>query len=158
MTIQQEGFGLILNLEALGWIGGIIAIVATFIWEAVGKKFKPWSWLLNWIGKRINATMTTRLDTIDERLNKLEAADQQQDARNAEQRALDARRHIIAAADEIRRHIDHSEEWFNSVLEDATAYERYCLSNPDFKNEKATASIAILKEVYHDCFTNNKFL
>lgn len=158
MTVTQEGMGVLIDMQALGWLGGILAIILTFVWEKLGKKFKPWSWLLNWIGSRINASINKRLTTIEDKVDKLEKADAQQDARNAEQRALDARRHIIAAADELRRGVEHSEEWFNSVLEDCTGYKRYCTENPDFQNEKAVRSMQYIENTYDKVYAENKFI
>ena len=62
--------------------------------------------------------------------------------------ALRARRRIIDFSDECRRGVKHSEEHFESVLEDVTAYERYCKKHKEFENSKCVLSIEMIKNLY----------
>lgn len=62
--------------------------------------------------------------------------------------ALRARRRIIDFSDECRRGVRHSEEHFESVLDDITGYENYCAKHKDFENSKCVLSIEMIKDLY----------
>lgn len=81
-----------------------------------------------------------------------------QDEERAKEKALDARRRILSCADECRRHIKHSEEFFNNVLEDVGYYKNYCDTHPSFENEKAVIAIDVVENVYKRCIETNDFL
>lgn len=72
--------------------------------------------------------------------------------------ALRARRRIIDFSDECRRGVKHSEEHFESVLEDVTAYERYCSKHKEFENSKCTLSIDMIKNLYTKTKLENDFI
>jgi hypothetical protein len=79
-------------------------------------------------------------------------------ATDAENDARQARRRIIAFADECRREEQHSEEHFDNVLEDITFYRQYCDDHPKFKNEKASHSIRYIEDVYDVTKRKNAFI
>ena len=91
------------------------------------------------------------LKTIEDRIAKIET---RLDKENAD----DARRNILAFDDELRRKMDHSEESFNQVLDDINYYTRYCRENPDYENNKATAAISHIQEVYQRVKDQDKFI
>lgn len=169
--IASEGIRFVLGPELLSSAIGLVTILLVSLIEKVSKKFKPWSWLFGKIGKLINKNVESSLNSLIVRVENLEESNKRQDAVHEEALALAARRHIIAAADELKngaRHYDteeepkkkisHSEEWFNSVLEDITGYEKYCDTHPNFKNEKAVASIRFIRKAYDYVYENNLFL
>ena len=70
-----------------------------------------------------------------------------------------ARSKIIRFADECRRGEQHSQEAFNNIMEDdINFYEDYCSDHPKFANNKATASIELINEVYKACLKDNTFI
>lgn len=91
------------------------------------------------------------LKTIEDRIAGIET---RLDKENAD----DARRNILAFDDELRRKMDHSEESFNQVLDDINYYARYCRDNPKYENNKATAAITHIREVYQRVKDQNKFI
>lgn len=72
--------------------------------------------------------------------------------------ALRARRRIIDFSDECRRGVKHSEEHFESVLEDVTAYEKYCAFHKEFENSKCVLSIEMIKELYKKTKLEDNFI
>ena len=130
------------------WVSGVGVAAMTTLIQKFSKKYKPWSWLASQLGKAMNAEM----------LDKLEKKDEVQDEERAKEKALDARRRILSCADECRRHIKHSEEFFNNVLEDVSYYKNYCDTHPSFENEKAVIAIDVVENVYKRCIETNDFL
>lgn len=147
-----------LQAEDWAWISGVGVAAVTTLIQKFSKKYKPWSWLARQFGKAINAEMLEKLDDVEKKMDKLEKKDEQQDEERAKEKALDARRRILSCADECRRHIKHSEEFFNNVLEDVSCYKDYCDLHPSFENEKAVIAIDVIEGVYKHCIETDDFL
>lgn len=75
-----------------------------------------------------------------------------------EHQMLEYRIRILRASDEIRRDIKHSEEFFDQINDDISEYNKYCLSHPQFQNNKAAHAIANINRAYAQCIQNNNFL
>lgn len=76
-----------------------------------------------------------------------------------EAKAVDARRRILQFSDGlIHEEKRHSKEFFDQVMDDITAYEKYCDDHRDFKNNKAVASISHIKKVYTERLEKKDFL
>lgn len=140
------------------WVSGVGVAAMTTLIQKFSKKYKPWSWLARQLGKAMNAEMLEKLDTVEKKVDRLEKKDEAQDEERAKGKALDARRRILSCADECRRHIKHSEEFFNNVLEDVSYYKNYCDTHPSFENEKAVIAIDVVENVYKHCIETNDFL
>lgn len=70
-----------------------------------------------------------------------------------------ARNRILRFDDELRRHVDHSEEFFNQILEDVKLYKTYCsLHEKTYPNSKAELAISHIEECYQQCKNDNKFI
>ena len=80
--------------------------------------------------------------------------------KNSDRKDADSsRRSILAAADELRTGITlHSKEWFDQLTEDVDVYERYCIDNPKYRNDKATQSIAFIRSNYAKRLEQDDFL
>lgn len=147
----------ILEAQDVVWISGVILVCLTTVVQKVSKKYKPWSWLAEQFGKAVNKEMLDKLDAVTKKVEELEAADKKQDEERDRQLALDARRRILSTADEIRKRIRHSEEFFNDALEDISYYRNYCKTHPKFENSKAVISSKIIEETYHQCLLEDDF-
>lgn len=76
-----------------------------------------------------------------------------------ESKAVDARRRVLQFSDGlIHEEKRHSKEYFDQVMDDITAYEKYCEDHKDFRNNKAVASIAHIKKVYNERLEKKDFL
>lgn len=92
-----------------------------------------------------------KLDKIENRIDRMEADD-------AEREAKHARIRILRFGDECSHNVRHSREHFEQVIEDVDAYETYCTDHPDFKNNKATMTIALIKDTYQRRLKTNDFI
>lgn len=92
-----------------------------------------------------------KLDTITTRMDQMEAA-------AAEREAKDARIRILRFGDECSHEVRHSREHFEQVIEDIDSYETYCRDHPDFKNNKAVLTIRLIKETYQRRLSSNDFI
>ena len=75
-----------------------------------------------------------------------------------EENVRNIRQRILRFQDEILMGKKHSKEHFDEVLSDVDAYEKYCNTHPDYKNNKAVLAIETIKEVYADCIEEHSFL
>jgi hypothetical protein len=92
-----------------------------------------------------------KLAELEARLDKMEAADAEREAKNTRIR-------ILRFGDECSHDVRHSREHFEQVIEDVDAYETYCRDHPDFKNNKATLTIRLIKDTYQRRLEINDFL
>lgn len=70
----------------------------------------------------------------------------------SEHKANTARTNIVRFNDEILNDVRHSKESYDLVLLDVDSYERYCLSHPDYLNNKTKLSIENIKENYRGTY------
>ena len=142
-----------LGLNLAGY-GNALIILLLFI-QVAPIKINPFDRIIVWFKKHmhkdideyINASVKDSVQGIYDKIDELR--EEEKKAR-LEDKALDARRRIIAFADEVVHGNKHSYEQWNSILEDITYYENYCEENPTFPNGKAISSIGLIKEVYNE--------
>ena len=109
-----------------------------------------------------NKGLNDRLDKIQEDLTSIstQVEDNQKQVYDQLERnsVLSARIRILQASDEMRRHVQHSEVYFDQLNDDITVYENYCRLHPEFKNNKAVHAIENINRVYQKCLQENTFL
>ncbi len=93
------------------------------------------------------------LDAIDEIHKEIVDLDNKIDANEAKQK----RATILQFSDDVVNRRIHSIESWNQILDSITEYTEYCNSHPEFKNEKAAASIAHIRETYGELLDEHKF-
>ncbi len=91
------------------------------------------------------------LTKIQNRMDRMEAEDEEREIKHARIR-------ILRFRDECSHNVLHSQEHFEQVIEDVDAYETYCADHPDFKNNKAVASIQLIKDTYKRRLLNHDFI
>lgn len=154
--------------QIIKYSGGILLLLLTFV-EISPIKINPWSWIGKGIGKALNQDLIKEMKEIEtkhkddqkeneERFNALERSQSEFEKYYKQDDAKSARRRILSCADELRRGVEHSQEFFDDVLEDISYYNSYCKENPDFENMKAVVAIEFIKETYHKCLKDNDFL
>lgn len=148
----------LLEAQDLVWLTGVIVAAVTTAIQGLSKKYKPWSWLARKFGSAMNKDMLDKLDALSIKVDQLEKRDDEQDAAVAEEHARAARRRILRYSDEIRMKEQHSEEYFNDVLDDISHYKKYCDEHPKFENEKAVLAIRLVEKTYEKCVSDNDFL
>lgn len=95
-------------------------------------------------------TLVIKIDTVQKGLSDLSGELDKRDA-------LEARRHILSASDDIRHGKQHSKEYFDQLNEDIDAYTRYCDEHKDFKNNKCVKAIEVVNKVYARCLETGDF-
>ena len=138
-------------------ICALLLLIMTFI-QITPLKINPWSWLARKFGTAINHDIKIEVDEIKKDVQEMRNDMIIHSEEAAESKAFDQRNRILRFADELRIKIDHSEEYFNQILEDVDAYEKYCKAHEGYKNSKANDAIALIREVYHECKAENKFI
>lgn len=90
-------------------------------------------------------------------------ADIKADIRNEREERIkdkieEARNRILQFADECKRNVKHSREFFIQIRDDISLYEKYCKEHPDFPNGRTVDSIDIINTAYEHCKKENDFL
>ena len=130
--------------------GGALLILLTLI-QIAPVNINPWSWLAKNIGKAINGEVVEKVDNLSTDIRNLRDECE-------EREATACRTRILRFGDEILHDVRHSKEHFDQILIDITAYENYCASHPDFRNNVAVATIKRINQVYAQCISSNNFL
>ena len=118
----------------------IVLIACTMIEVIPVVKFKPWSWIVKKVGSIANENITQRLDVIEKDITMLKEENAEQDEREKERDALNARREILKFADSLRHGTQFSRESYEQIMIDIDNYERYSNSHPDFMNNRTKAA------------------
>lgn len=142
----------------------IIAALALFF-EITPIKINPLSMLFGWLGKMINRDVLNQINSlksevnainerVDETNKRIDSSNETQDIRYA----IQCRTRILRCGGEVMVDPIRTREYYSQVLEDIDTYERYCKDHPEFPNNQAIATIALIKQRYQECLSNNGFL
>lgn len=137
--------------------GGVFAIgfiVIMSLVEIAPIKFNPWSWL----GNVLNKGMIEKLDKQAGDMDKLRNEVSEIRKEVNENSATSSRYRILRFDDELLHGMQHTKEHFDQILVDIDIYEKFCIRNPDFKNNLAVMAISHIKSVYQECSAKNSFL
>jgi len=154
--------------QILKYSGGLILLILTFI-QITPIKINPWTWIGKTLGKWLNQALVEEIKTIkktqetdkeenEKRFSAIEKSHLEFREYYKQDDAKSARRRILNCADELRRGIEHSQEFFDDVMDDISYYNNYCSEHPNFKNMKAVVAIEFIKETYQNCLKENNFL
>ena len=158
----------LLTIGDITFLSGVGIILFVSLIQAFSSK-KPWTYILNRLGKALNADLESKileLEALEKndqeydltRMNDLEKRQKDFYEFYQESDAKEARRRILRFADELRAKQNHSEEFFNDILDDVSAYEKYCKDHPKFENKRVTAAISMITETYNCCLREDNFL
>lgn len=147
-----------MSVDAIIGTSGIGLVALLSLIQIAPIKINPWSALARAFGRAINLDVTDKLNELQSSVDNLESRVTEFEYKTGARDMDLCRARIIRFADEIRRHIDHSEEFFDHILSDITVYESYCKDHPTYKNEKAVRSIEKIRQTYDYCVNENKFL
>ena len=79
--------------------------------------------------------------------------DEKGDRREAENRRV----RILRFEDELQTDLRHSKDSFEQVLDDVTAYDKYCDKHPEFKNNQTVATVNHILKVYNERLEKHDF-
>lgn len=130
--------------------GGALLVLMTLV-QISPLKFNPWSSLAQAIGRAINKELMEKVDMLEKELKAVRAE-------AAEEKAVSCRTRILRFGDECLHGELHTKDHFDQILRDIAAYERYCDAHRDFENNVTGLASARIKEIYHECLEEDKFL
>lgn len=73
-------------------------------------------------------------------------------------KAKEARMRILRFYDELCANIEHSESFFEDILDDCKFYENFCANHKDFENHRGKAAIDYIDETYRKVKQHGGFL
>lgn len=129
--------------------GGTMIVLLTLV-QIAPIKLNPWSDIIKWIGHALNAEV---LEQQQKTQRKLEEHIQVDDERNANL----LRTQILRFNDELIDDKHHTREHFSEILAVIDAYEDYCRSHPDYKNNRCICAVANIKRVYNERLQKHDF-
>lgn len=91
------------------------------------------------------------IQTLEEKIDKL-------DSQMGEDGAITARVRILKFMDELLEGRRHTKDSYDQVMTDITNYNKYCDSNPDFKNNQTESTIEYINKNYQERLEKHDFL
>lgn len=131
--------------------GAVILVAVSGLIQIAPIKVNPWSSLARAIGRAINKDIIDRVSSVEKDIKEFRDQEDEREAKSHRMR-------ILRFGDEIRHQQLHSAEHYNDVLQDISDYESYCKKHPEFKNQKAKATIKLITDAYAEHMMKNDFL
>ena len=129
---------------------GLTIVGAVTLIQIAPIKIDPWSAVLRWIRKAIIGDIDTKLDSIARKVDGLEE-------QAKEDKALQARTHILRFADELYDGRHHSQEYFLQMLDDIKMYEDYCKDHADFRNGRTVQGCELIRTTFSRLWNEHSF-
>ena len=120
-------------------------------------KINPWSAIIHFVGRRLNADVMARLDTMQQCQTETRERLDEHIAKDDAQTASLWRTQILRFNDELIDDKHHTREHFIEILAIIDAYEDYCRSHPDYKNNRCICAVANIKRVYNERLQKHDF-
>lgn len=138
----------VLKWLAENWIAvsGVLSVVI----QISPVKLNPWSKLLGWIGKIINAELLKKIEAQDAKFDQMQKVidDNEKDR---------IRHEVLTFANQCRNHVKHTKDEFQHILAINKKYHDL-LNNYKESNGVFDAEYEYILELYHECQRNNSFL
>ena len=152
-------FVTILDVNTNATFIAICAVVIMSLIQISPLKINPWSWIASAFGKAINKDIISEIKDIKKEIDDLKKGREEDKKERQYDKATECRRRILNFDDELRRCIPHSEEAFNSIIEDIDYYVPFCEKHKDdYSNRKAEAAITNILDKYKLCKEQNDFI
>lgn len=133
-----------------GPVSLVIMIAMTIIQVIPQIKLNPWSAIVQWIGRQLNAEVISKIEKVESRLDL--------HIKDSEEQDLKARRtSILDFSSSVIRGVNYHKEKFDFMITECDSYEKYCADN-EIKNGVAEASIAEIRRIYKEHLRNDDFL
>lgn len=140
-------------------------IILLSLVEIAPIKINPWSAIIGFLSKNLNADVTQRLDAMQQRLDamqqRLEEMQKKLDEHvitDDDQEARSWRTQILRFNDELIHGVRHTKEHFDEMLDIVHDYEGYCQKHKNFPNGKCVHAIDNINRVYDELLESHDFL
>lgn len=138
--------------------GGVSLVVLMTLVQIAPVKINPWSAIAKGIGHALNTDVMEQLKAVRSEQEKTRAALDEHIRVDDERNADEHRYKILRFNTELLRDGKHTQEDFIEVLAEIDAYEEYCQTHADYKNNRAAHAIANINRVYDDRLKHHDFL
>ena len=149
MTLQAV-WETIIGLKEEAGIGLIILIILMSIIQVSKININPWDWLLGGIGKKLNKSITDKVEEIEKKLDNHIADDRKEKLESQ-------RRDILDFANACMNGRRHTQEQFNFVIKKCDEYEKYIEDN-HIKNGEISSAIEEIRRLNTKCRQKNSYL
>lgn len=149
MTLQAV-WDIIVGLKEEAGIGLLILIVLMSIVQVSKININPWDWFFGVIGKKLNKSISDKVDEIEKKLDKHIEED-------AKEKLENQRRDILEFANACMNGRRHTQEQFKFIIKKCDEYENYIEEN-HIKNGEITLAIEEIRRLYTKCRQKNSFL
>lgn len=136
---------------------GTLVVILLCLVEITPIKINPLSWVLKWIGEKINGELRTEIKSLHDGL--LEARDDLNELKgDVEQMKVDAMRwDILTFANNCHCGKRHTKEEWNHVISQCQEYEDY-IERKQISNGVIVEETKYLRELYQGIIRDNNFL
>ncbi len=133
---------------AENWIAvsGVLSVVI----QISPIKLNPWSHLLGWIGRIINAELLKKVEAQDAKFGQMQRMidDNEKDR---------IRYEVLSFANQCRNHVKHTQDEFQHIIAINKKYHKLLAKTRD-ENGVFDAEYQYILELYHECQRSNSFL
>ena len=136
----------------------LVAFLLLSLIQITPIKVNPWSFIAKHVGRAINGEVMRKQEEQQKSINAIKDELDSMRKCNARKRADEARNRILRFDDELRRHVDHSLEFFEQAIADCDFYEEYCNGNKKYPNGKADSAIRNIRKTYDEVKEHNAFI
>lgn len=156
---MNETLQLLLNWLSNNW-GWVITVFCT-LFEVLPIKISPITSVCRWIGKRLTSDIKHDIRdmkvTSMDRYNELKKENENIRYAIDMQRIANIKALILDFANSCRNGRKHSKEEFTYILSENNEYEAL-IKKHNIINNVYKEDFAYIKEIYHECLRENKFL
>lgn len=133
-------------------------IILLSLVEIAPIKINPWSAIMKFLGSRMNADLTARLDTMQQRLEEMQKKLDEHVVTDDDREARSQRTQILRFNDELIHGVRHTKEHFDEMQVVIHDYGTYCGTHKDFPNGRCVHAIANINRVYDELLESHDFL
>lgn len=152
MTIYDLG-----NFAIGGGVVAALLIIARLV-SIKPIELHPFQSLGKAIGRSINAEVLSSITEIKTEIAEMKDHQARIEKKSDRQDADIHRSRILRFADDIKRGVPFSEEYYIQIIEDVNHYEQYCESDKEYKNSRAISSIAVIRAEFEKHCKDKSFL
>lgn len=133
-------------------------IILLSLVEIAPIKINPWSAIIGFLSKNLNADVTQRLDAMQQRLEEMQKKLDEHVITDDDREARSWRTQILRLNDELIHGVRHTKEHFDEMLDIVHDYEGYCQKHKNFPNGKCVHAIDNINRVYDELLESHDFL
>mgnify|MGYP004611849397 CR=1 FL=1 len=134
-----------------------IIVLMTLV-EIAPIKVNPWSALVRFLSRNLNADVTDRLDAMQKCLEEVQEKLNEHISSDDDRNARSWRTQILRFNDELVHGVRHTKEHFDEMLGIIHDYETYCTTHKNFPNGQCVHAIANINRVYDELLESHDFL